>query len=306
MLTVDEQLFTTKARCPFTQYMPKKPGKFGIKFWVLADAEKPYVLNMKPYLGKQYDENRGQFQLGEFVVMELMKPFLGKGYNVTTDNFFTSYRLSQSLLAKKTTLVGTVRANRKELPAEFTNRSRKLHSTIQGYSIDGKSLLLSCKVKQAKIVNILSTMHHMESDLCQDGSRKPSVILFYNSTKGGGDRVDQMCRLYSTKPGSRRWPFQVFCNMLDVAGINSHTVFKMANNSRQSRRNFLLQLVSDLVAGHRAKTTLHPLLGEEVQVLEKRVKCHKCNKNLTTKCCSRCHQPVCGKCIKPMHICLRC
>ena len=57
MLTVDEQLFTTKSRCPFTQYMPKKPRKLGIKFWVLADAEKPYVLNMKPYFGKQYDEN---------------------------------------------------------------------------------------------------------------------------------------------------------------------------------------------------------------------------------------------------------
>ena len=52
--------------------------------------------------------------------MELMKPFLGKGYNVTTENFFTSYRLSQSLLDEKTTLVGTVRANCKELPADFT------------------------------------------------------------------------------------------------------------------------------------------------------------------------------------------
>ena len=31
-ITVDEQLFPTKTRCRFTQYMPNKPNKFGIKF----------------------------------------------------------------------------------------------------------------------------------------------------------------------------------------------------------------------------------------------------------------------------------
>ncbi len=36
-LTVDEQLFPTKARCRFTQYMANKPDKFGIKFLILAD-----------------------------------------------------------------------------------------------------------------------------------------------------------------------------------------------------------------------------------------------------------------------------
>ena len=41
-LTIDEQLFPTKARCRFTQYMPNKPDKFGIKFWVLADLKAKY------------------------------------------------------------------------------------------------------------------------------------------------------------------------------------------------------------------------------------------------------------------------
>lgn len=35
-ITVDEQLFPTKARCKFTKYMPNKPDKFGIKFWLAA------------------------------------------------------------------------------------------------------------------------------------------------------------------------------------------------------------------------------------------------------------------------------
>ncbi|GBM60336.1 hypothetical protein AVEN_108121-1 [Araneus ventricosus] len=51
-LTVDEQLLPSKARCPFSQYIPSKPDKFGIKFWLLvcvysknglngADSERP-------------------------------------------------------------------------------------------------------------------------------------------------------------------------------------------------------------------------------------------------------------------------
>ena len=37
-LTVDEQLFPTKAKCRFTHYMPNKPNKFGIKLWLACDV----------------------------------------------------------------------------------------------------------------------------------------------------------------------------------------------------------------------------------------------------------------------------
>ena len=50
-LTADEQLFPSKARCRFTQYMANKPDKFGIKFWKLIDDTK-YLCNAFPYLGK--------------------------------------------------------------------------------------------------------------------------------------------------------------------------------------------------------------------------------------------------------------
>ena len=55
-LTIDEQLLATKARCRFTQYMPNKPGKFGINFFLLCNARNRYVYNGFPYLGK--DEER--------------------------------------------------------------------------------------------------------------------------------------------------------------------------------------------------------------------------------------------------------
>lgn len=51
-ISIDEQLFLTKARCRFTQYMPNKPHKFGIKFWLAVDVKTKYILNSFPYLGK--------------------------------------------------------------------------------------------------------------------------------------------------------------------------------------------------------------------------------------------------------------
>ena len=96
-LTADEQLVPTKARCPFTQYMPHKPVKFGIKLCMLADAERPYIMNVHPYLDKNFDDERCGVQLGEHDVLKLMEPFIEKGYNVTTDTtFFFSLRLLPS------------------------------------------------------------------------------------------------------------------------------------------------------------------------------------------------------------------
>ena len=36
MLTVDEELVTFRGRCPFKQYIPSKPGRYGIKFWTIG------------------------------------------------------------------------------------------------------------------------------------------------------------------------------------------------------------------------------------------------------------------------------
>ncbi|XP_065658790.1 piggyBac transposable element-derived protein 4-like [Hydra vulgaris] len=104
-LTIDEFLFLNKARCRFTQYMPNKLDKFGIKFRILADLKTKYCLSIKPYLGK--DESRVE-NLGTHVVMSLIEPYFGRGYNVTTDNFFTSVNLATKLFHKKMSIVGTV------------------------------------------------------------------------------------------------------------------------------------------------------------------------------------------------------
>ncbi|CAF4012758.1 unnamed protein product [Rotaria sp. Silwood1] len=52
-LTIDEQLVPFRGRCHFVQYIPKKSVKYGLKFWVLSDADSRYVLSIDLYTGKK-------------------------------------------------------------------------------------------------------------------------------------------------------------------------------------------------------------------------------------------------------------
>ena len=71
-ITVDEQLFPTKARCRFTQYMLIKPDKFGIKFWMAANLQTKYMLHSSPYLRKD-DSWLTALTLGKHVVLRPTK-----------------------------------------------------------------------------------------------------------------------------------------------------------------------------------------------------------------------------------------
>ena len=68
-LTVDEQLFSMKSRCPFIVFMPNKPVKFGMKVWILAEVNSKYVCNIFPYLSVLEKEQRNGRPFSEDVVM---------------------------------------------------------------------------------------------------------------------------------------------------------------------------------------------------------------------------------------------
>ncbi|KAL1232359.1 PiggyBac transposable element-derived protein [Trichinella spiralis] len=111
-VAVDERLYPFKNRCQFKQYMPKKPAKYGNKFWVACCSKSSYAWNMQIYTGKPSSGTREKNQ-GMRVVLDMVKGL--KGHNVTCDNFFTSYALGVELKKKNLTLVGTVKKNKPEL-----------------------------------------------------------------------------------------------------------------------------------------------------------------------------------------------
>ena len=120
-VTVDEQLIAFRGRCPFRQYIPSKPAKYGIRMWVLCDSETYYAYNTQVYVGRDRNcaPERNQ---GQRIVLDLCDGLTGR--NVTCDNFFTSYDLAVELVKRKMTIVGTIRKNRVELAPWVLNMKK--------------------------------------------------------------------------------------------------------------------------------------------------------------------------------------
>ena len=81
--------------------MPSKPGRYGIKFWILADAENHYCYNAFPYLGNEGDKIATN--LGATVVKKLVEPIHNTSRNITCDRYFTDVELFEHLLKVKLT-----------------------------------------------------------------------------------------------------------------------------------------------------------------------------------------------------------
>ena len=86
--TVNEQLVSFRGRCLFTQYMPRKPGNYGVKIFWLCDASVPHAFNGKIYVGKQ-SSAATEKNLVQNPVLYLTAPIKSTGRNVTVDNYFT-------------------------------------------------------------------------------------------------------------------------------------------------------------------------------------------------------------------------
>ena len=119
-VSIDEQMIGTKARLSFIQYLPKKPKKWGVKVWVLADASNGYVPAFEVYTGASETVEHG---LAYGVVMRLMEGYLDCGRRLYVDNFYTSPCLFQDL-TRETLACGTVRANRCGLPERTDHLKR--------------------------------------------------------------------------------------------------------------------------------------------------------------------------------------
>ena len=75
-----------------------------------------------------------------------------------------------------------------------------------------------------------------------DRKSKPENVKFYNSTNFGVDVPDHMARKYTVNAASRRWPVQFFYNILDLAVIKAHILYKLVTGSKISRGRYFLRL----------------------------------------------------------------
>ncbi|XP_030758825.1 piggyBac transposable element-derived protein 4-like [Sitophilus oryzae] len=249
-LTVDEQLLAFRGNCSFRQYIPSKPAKYGLKVFAMCDSKTAYTVSLEPYVGKQPPGPYEQSNSGEDIVLRLVAPVEGTNRNITADNWFTSLSLAKSLKTKKLTYVGTIRANKRELPKEFLpSKTREIKSSLFGFQDD--ATLVSYCPKKNKSVLVLSTMHFDNAIDDSTGiEKKPDIITFYNMTKIGVDLLDQLCQNYDVSRNSRRWPMVLFYDFLNISAINAYCIHKYHShglNKCVKRANFLETVSWELI-----------------------------------------------------------
>ena len=195
-ITIDEQLFPFRGLTKFTQYIPSKPAKYGIKAFWACDTSNAYPLQDQIYTGKTTDGLR-QVNVGEQTVLTLVSLYKGSGRNVTTDNFFTTMKLAKVLNSWNMTLVGTVRKNKRFQTSNIQpTMERPVYSTNFAYHRD--AAVCSCMQKKKKAVVLLSSIH-MSGEVEEIQSAKPEKIKYYNKTKGGVNTMDNMVGEYTVK-----------------------------------------------------------------------------------------------------------
>ncbi|CAF1318264.1 unnamed protein product [Rotaria sordida] len=100
-----------------------------------------------------------------------------------------------------------------------------------------------------KPVILLSSLHNCP-ETYDDDKQLPCAIHDYNQTKCGVDIMDQCINYYTVRRITRRWPMAVFFNMIDIATINSMTIWlcQKTEENRKSdvRCTFLKQLSKSL------------------------------------------------------------
>ena len=137
--------------------------------------------------------------------------------------------------------------NRREVPKEKAalnlHESEFFETTMAKGNVAN---LVRYQTKKTKSVLVMSTMHR-GCDVMSDTKKKPQSIVFYNNNKCGVDLLDSMARMHSTKSPMRRWPMAVWCNILDLAGVNAWILLNKETGRKITRWDFIHTLAINLI-----------------------------------------------------------
>ena len=177
--TFMQQLLPCKANFKFFQHVANTPGKFGLKFCMVLDADSKYLYKDFLYLDKD-DPGDLSMSVPTTVVKKLMQYLSKHGYNVTCGNFFTPLDVAVRLAKEKSSLVGTVRQNYRELP-QIAKAKQPLHEpTLFKTTTSSTSVTLPCyQCKNAKFVIMLGTLHQDVGVFQKITPKRNQRLLFF-------------------------------------------------------------------------------------------------------------------------------
>ena len=256
-ISIDESMIGFKGKTPhIRQFMPnKRHSRFGIKMWCLSDSTNGYLSQFEIYGGSQ-GRRTGNAHARSFtheLIIRLLTTadLLHRGHHLGIDNFFTSVDLLTELFNENTTATGTVRVNRKGLPAfcvkkKLKNKeatsARKGNLLCLAYQDNTrKPILLSTAAKAGFIDTVNSRKQPVT---------RPAVIHAYNQAMGGVDLGDEKLYMYMAERRTLKWTNKVFFSLFGRAVLNSYIIYFQNTSDRPklSRYNYIVSALESLTA----------------------------------------------------------
>ena len=199
-----------------------------------------YCFDFDLYEGKKATESPIS-GLGASVVLNMIaKINVPSDHIFYFDNFFMSFDLMKVLTKRSISVSGTVIINcTNKCPLSTEDNLKKQDSGFYDYQMDSKSNIFAVVWKDYNNVKMLS--NHQGTLPAQKVKRwsrqnkkqvtlnQPKCITDYNSHISGIDKMDWLINKYRIKIRAKKWYFSLFMNMIDMAVVNAHVLYCIAN-----------------------------------------------------------------------------
>lgn len=270
-LAVDETMLRFRGRFVGKQYMPKKPVKWGIKSFTLADSSNGYVLNTLLYTGTETmdvaNQEHSTLPQPARVVMHLMEPYLHKHHHLFTDRYYTSVPLAKALQQNGTAFTGTVNRDRVDIPDPIRAGTTPQEGEVLSFRND-RMMALTWRAKKKKApVIVLSTECSAQMVAVhshgpgQSQKLKPSAVDTYNHNMNGVDIADQYTVSYPFQRKTLKWWRKVFFWLVDVCIVNSYALYRAAVTKPMTHITYRRQIVETLATRHISSAPPRPRVG---------------------------------------------
>ena len=124
-LAINETLYPYRGKIVIRQYNPSKPAKYAILYRSISDSRVSYTYYTLPYAGKPEEiTDDSEYVMGtdnytKYLVEGLEQHVNLQERNISMDRYFTSMTISEYLLDKGMTVVGTMRSERAGISKEM-------------------------------------------------------------------------------------------------------------------------------------------------------------------------------------------
>jgi hypothetical protein len=311
-LTLDESMAAFEGRSPIKQYMPMKPHKWGYKIWGLASDD--YLLRFEVYEGKEHHPSvhGATYDL----VIRITNGYQNMNHILFMDSWFTSPGVIDALKVRGILSCGSVRSNRRGLPAVA---KEGIDALAQGDWIHRQKDDLSLEVwKDQKVLWLLynhisptatTSLNRWDEEGDRVAVQCPQSIEDYFMRARSIDIINQLHYSYLMGRKSKRsWPRLVWW-LLDMCILNAFKLWSIDQapvRQLDFREQLMFELVASLPADQKPQRE-----GRQPHAVNALAKDHYPVRSGVERDCVQCsHQPnhrvessfICAKC--SVHLCI--